>query len=97
MFEFTAQGKVKSEMVFLCSLYDCRGKSLGCEKLALVPICDNRGGGEGRQTDRGEASEKEGNSFSLPWGCRSAIRPTIVTESFIYLRIPSVQSVSNSP
>lgn len=73
----------------------------GCRNLALVSIRDNvgRGGGEERQTDGGWGgiAEREPNSFSLPWGRRSTIPPTVVTESFIYLRSPSVQSVSNSP
>ena len=51
-----------------------------------------------RRTERGEASgERHRNTFPLPWGCSGTIRPTVVTENFIYLRGPSVQSVSNSP
>lgn len=77
-----------------------KGEMPDCREQALVSIPENvnRGGGVGRQTDGGEGiGEREQNSFSLPWGRHSTIPPTVVTESFIYLRGPSVQSVSNSP
>lgn len=45
----------------------------------------------------GGVGERERNSFSLPRGRGGTIPPAVVTESFIYLRGPSVQSLSVLP
>lgn len=88
------EGKRWPEMVvFMLPVRPERGKS---RKLALVPswMKVQRGG----ETDgRRGVRRRERNRSPLPWGRRSTIPPTVVTEGFIYLRRPSVQPFSNSP
>lgn len=84
------EGKSWAEIVlFMLPIRVERGRFQKAGSAFQLEESEERRGGDRRRGVR----RRERDSFSLPWGHRSTIPPTVVTESFIYLRRPSVQSV----